>query len=152
MRLMAWALTEEGFDVQVVSPREAMQLQGLDGPDAAVFNMSASSDDKKTYLRHLRMLLPDCVMVDVDQYGAQGGSVRDSDADSYMLRPLNLNDVVDSVREICARTIEQRHSKREARTADQSTPTDGATTGADEPGQPAHGFTPCRGSRTHGPS
>jgi DNA-binding response OmpR family regulator len=120
MRLMAWALTQEDFDVEIISPRKAMELRGLDGPDAAVFNMSASSEDKKAYIRHLRMLHPHCVMIDVDQFGAGGGSVRDSDADSYMLRPLTLNDVVESIRTICGQTIEERRSARGARNADQS--------------------------------
>ena len=113
MRLMAWALTGDGFAVQIVSPREALELQGLEGPDAAIFNMSASATDKQAYNRHLRTLFPDCVMIDVDQYETSL-SVRDSDADAYRLRPLSLDDLVFSIREICAQTIEERSAARGA--------------------------------------
>ena len=118
MRLMAWALEGEGFDVQIVSTREALELHGLEGPDAAILNMSASASDKKTYIRHLRTLFPDCVIVDVDQFETAGLSVRDSDADAYRLRPLSLHDLVLSIRAICAQTIEERTAGRRARDGD----------------------------------
>ena len=118
MRLMAWALKGDGFDVQIVSPREALELRGLEGPDAAIFNMSASASDKKMYNRHLRTLFPNCVIIDVDQYETAGLSVRDSDADAYRLRPLSLDDLVFSIRAICAQTIDERSAARFRRGGD----------------------------------
>lgn len=83
MRTMAWALIEDGFDVQVISKHDALELRGLEGPDVGVFNVEATAAEKTTYNDQFRMLNPNCIIVDVDEFVGNAGSTRDSRADSY---------------------------------------------------------------------
>jgi DNA-binding response OmpR family regulator len=112
MRAMAWALTDDGFDVEVVSKRDALERRGLETFDVAVFNMSAAAPEKTAYNDHLRMLNPDCIIIDVDEFIRGGGSVRDSGADSYTPRPLNLEAVGKLIHEMVARSLPERQQLR----------------------------------------
>ena len=114
MRTMAWALTDDGFDVQVVSKRQALEIHGLEGCDVAVFNMTATSSEKTAYNNQLRMLNPACVIIDVDEFIKNGGSVRDSGADSYTQRPLNLDALIQIIREMTGKPLSERQDLRGA--------------------------------------
>jgi DNA-binding response OmpR family regulator len=114
MRTMAWALTDDGFEVQVVSKRQALEVHGLEGCDVAVFNMTATASEKTAYNNQLRMLNPDCVIIDVDEFIGNGGSKRDSGADSYTARPLNLDDLVATIREMTSKPLAERQELRDA--------------------------------------
>lgn len=113
MRTMAWALSEEGWLVEVVSKRHALQMHGLTAPDVAVFNMQATAQEKTTYQNQLRMLNPDCVMIDVDEFVVDGGSVRDSGADAYTARPLNLDAVTAMIRQTTGTPPDERQALRD---------------------------------------
>ncbi|MBI2724019.1 MAG: hypothetical protein HYX50_03055 [Chloroflexi bacterium] len=114
VRIMAWALRDDGFEVDVASPREALELHGLEPPDVAVFNMSATSGDKTTYNNQLRMLDPAIIIIDVDEFIGNGGSVRDSAADDYTSRPLALEAIVNLIREMAALPLEERRQRLDA--------------------------------------
>jgi hypothetical protein len=113
MRLISWALTDDGFDVQTLSKRDALELRGLSNFDVAVFNMSATSEQKMAYNEQLRMLNPNALIIDVDQFGTGGGSVRDSRADGYTARPLNLEALIDTIREKIDQTVGERQQLRD---------------------------------------
>lgn len=115
MRTMAWALSDDGFDVEVVSKRHALEMHGLEAPDVAVFNMQATSSEKSAYNNQLRMLDPDIVIIDVDEFAANGGSVRDSGADSYTARPLALEAIINLIREMTSKPLDERRRLRVAR-------------------------------------
>jgi DNA-binding response OmpR family regulator len=112
MAAMAWALTDNGFDVEVVSKRAALEFHSLEGPDVAIFNMSATAEDKSAYNRQLRMLNPDVIIIDVDEFVTNEGSVRDSGADSYSDRPSRLEDLTRVIRELSAKSHEEREGLR----------------------------------------
>lgn len=61
-------LIEDGFDVQVISKHDALELRGLEGPDVGVFNVKATAAEKTTYNDQFRMLNPNCIIVDVDEF------------------------------------------------------------------------------------
>jgi DNA-binding response OmpR family regulator len=113
MRLMSWALTDEGFDVRVVSRAESLKLEGIERPDVAVFNMKATAPEKTGYIRDLRLLNPDCIIVDVDELLRDEGSVRDSGADSYTGRPLNLDALTSIIKDMLGLTAEERSDLRD---------------------------------------
>jgi DNA-binding response OmpR family regulator len=137
VRVMAWALRDEGFDVQVLSKREALEEHELEGPDVAIFNMSANAPDKTLYIQQLRMLNPDCVIVDVDEFIAGGGSIRDSGADAYTDRPLQMDAaLVKIIRELTELSIQGREDRRDERERDYRGSADDAQ-GANRPPEDA---------------
>jgi DNA-binding response OmpR family regulator len=112
---MQWALEEDGFDVRVVSKSGTLELRGAALPDVAVFNLKADAAEKTIYNRLLRVLNPDCIIIDVDEFTVDAGSVRDSGADSYTERPLNLDNISQIIRELTARTASERQTLRDDR-------------------------------------
>jgi ActR/RegA family two-component response regulator len=117
MRTMAWALTENGFDVEVVSQVAALAPSQTRAPDAAVFNMSGSREEKSAFNRSLRALNPHCIIIDVDQFQADGAR-RDIQADDYVERPANLDTLTSIINELSALTSDERRDLRDKRDDD----------------------------------
>jgi ActR/RegA family two-component response regulator len=115
MRTMQWALEEDGLDVRVVSKTGTLELRGPALPDVAVFNLRADADEKTVYNRLLRALNPDSIIIDVDEFTVDAGSVRDAGADSYTERPMNLDTISRIIREMEGRSASERSSLRDAR-------------------------------------
>jgi ActR/RegA family two-component response regulator len=115
MRAMEWALNEEGWDVRVVSKVRTLELRDAALPDVAIFNLKANAPEKTIYNRLLRVLNPDCIIIDVDEFTVDAGSIRDSGADSYTERPMNLDAVSRIIREFTAISANQREARRNAR-------------------------------------
>ena len=115
MRSMAWALEENGFEVEVVSEARSLEMRGLEGFDVAVFSTSATAVDKTALSQKLRAMNPDVILIDVDEFMEGGGSVRDSGADEYTERPLNLDAVTAMIREMVLQSPEERQEHRDER-------------------------------------
>ena len=118
MRTMAWALTENGFDVEVATRVEALEAGRVRASDVAVFNMSGTAEAKTLFNRELRALNPDLIIIDVDEFVAGGRSVRDSAADDYTGRPASLDAITRIIREQSSRSSQERSDRRDEREHD----------------------------------
>jgi ActR/RegA family two-component response regulator len=115
MRTMSWALTENGFDVEVVSRAEALEPGRVRASDVAIFNMSDTAGVKTIFNRELRSLNPDILIIDVDEFITGGGSIRDSAADDYTGRPANLDAITRIIKEQSGKSPQERSDRRDER-------------------------------------
>lgn len=101
MRLMGWALVEEGFEVSAVQPADVVVRlsSDQDPPDCVVFNTMKSAQEKAKIIADIRALNPAARVIDVTESPSEESY--DTGADAYLGLPLQARELVKMIQEIC---------------------------------------------------
>jgi DNA-binding response OmpR family regulator len=93
LRLMAWGLMEEGFEVGMAHVPDALARVRTKPPDVIVFNTLAPAEQKAALIKEFRQTAPTVRIVDVSDSDGAGADVR-------VPLPIRVDVIVDAIREL----------------------------------------------------
>ena len=99
MRLMAWALREEGFDVSTSTTSDAAQMAHDAQPAVIVFNTSEPPGEKAACIEALRAASP-ARIIDLAEDAASPG--HDSGADAYLELPVTAQQLKTAIQRLAS--------------------------------------------------
>jgi DNA-binding response OmpR family regulator len=100
MRLMAWVLREEGFDVATARTADAQAHASERQPAVVVFNTSEDAGTKAACIGRLRSAAPGARIIDL---GAESESpAHDSGADAYLDMPVTAAELRDAIQRLAS--------------------------------------------------
>lgn len=98
MRLMAWGLMEEGFEVAMAHVPEALDHLTTRKPDFIVFNTLKRTDEKAGLVAKFRDLAPSAIVVDVSE---ESESAREEvGADAHLSLPLDMRTLAQALNQL----------------------------------------------------
>ena len=97
MRLMAWALREEGFDVSTATTSDAAGTARDAQPAVIVFNTSEPSIEKAACIGQLRAASP-ARIIDLAEDATSPG--HDSGADAYLELPVTAQQLIAAIQRL----------------------------------------------------
>jgi DNA-binding response OmpR family regulator len=100
MRLMAWALREEGFDVHTTTSDDAAQQAGEVQPHVIVFNTGEPDDAKRVCIEQLRSASEARI---IDLGPASQSPRHESDADAYLNTPVTAQTLCETINRLATR-------------------------------------------------
>lgn len=98
MRLMAWGLMEEGFEVAVAHIPDALDYLSARRPEFIVFNTLKRTDEKAALVAEFRVRAPYAKIIDVAE---EAESVREEvGADAHLASPLEIRTLVKTMNQM----------------------------------------------------
>src|SRR5207237_58733 len=96
MRLMAWGLMSEGFEVAVAHVPEALDHLQNREPDFIVFNTLKRTDEKARLVAQFRGLAPASRIVDISEASSDDHTT-EIGADAQLTLPITMKALVDTL-------------------------------------------------------
>jgi DNA-binding response OmpR family regulator len=93
LRLMSWALNEEGFAVSSVEDfAAALEQAGLEQPRAFISNSAGSPSQRREEFQRLRAAAPGAIIIELYE-----GEEPDTGADAFVSAPFAVRDVMAAI-------------------------------------------------------
>ncbi len=93
LRLMAWGLMEEGFEVGMAHVPEALERVRAKAPDFIVFNTLAPAEQKAALIEEFRQSSPSVRIIDVSDSDTAG-------ADAHVALPIRVDAIVNAIKRL----------------------------------------------------
>jgi DNA-binding response OmpR family regulator len=93
LRLMAWGLMEEGFEVGMAHVPDALDRVRAKPPDFIVFNTLAPAAQKAALIENFRTSSPSVRIIDVSDSDTAG-------ADAHAALPIRVEAIVDAIKRL----------------------------------------------------